>query len=87
MGLNLCERCAADCRHEKNPYEIVVQCGAFQPPMTNGDRIRSMSDEELAEHIWKKCGCPNGKNHVTCGYIGDCKNCWIDWLRQPTEGG
>lgn len=54
-------------------------------PMTNADCIRAMSDEELAEHIWEKYGCPNGKNHVTCGFIGNCKDCWLNWLRQPAE--
>ena len=49
MGLNLCDRCAADCRHERNPNEIVVECGAFKPPMTNADRIRAMDDEQLAK--------------------------------------
>lgn len=53
--------------------------------ITNADRIRAMSDEELAEHIWPKFGCPNGKNHVTCGYVGDCKDCWIEWLQQPAK--
>ena len=53
--------------------------------ITNADRIRSMSDEELAERIWPKFGCPEGKNHVTCGYVGECKDCWIGWLQQPEE--
>lgn len=53
----------------------------FMPPMTNADRIRAMSDEELAELIWPKLGCPDGKDHVTCGYVGDCKGCWLDWLQ------
>lgn len=53
---------------------------------TNADCIRAMSDEELAEHIWQKFGCPEGKDHVTCGYFGDCKDCWLDWLQQPEEG-
>ena len=47
MGLNLCDSCRADCRHERNPREIVIKCGAYKPPMTNADRIRAMSDEEL----------------------------------------
>lgn len=85
MGLNLCDRCAADCSHHRDPREIVVECGAYKPPMTNADRIRSMSDEELAERIWPKFGCPEGKNHVTCGYVGECKDCWIGWLQQPAE--
>ncbi len=85
MGLNLCDSCRADCRHERNPREIVVKCGAYKPPMTNADRIRAMNDEELAERIWSKFGCPVGKDHVTCGYFGDCKDCWLDWLRQLAE--
>ncbi len=51
MGLNLCDRCVADCRHHREPNEIVVQCGAFKPPMTNADRIRAMSDQELAAFL------------------------------------
>lgn len=54
-------------------------------PMTNGDRIRAMGDEELAEHIWKKFGCPNGKNNVTCGYVGECRECWAEWLQQSAK--
>ena len=26
MGLNLCDRCVADCRHKREPNEIVVGC-------------------------------------------------------------
>ena len=51
MVQNLCDRCAADCRHHRAPNEIVVKCGAFKPTMTNADRIRSMNDEELAKAI------------------------------------
>ena len=52
--------------------------------------IAQVTDEEeikeLAEHIWKKFGCPAGRNYVTCGYAGGCKDCWLDWLQQPAEG-
>ncbi|HIS64809.1 MAG TPA: hypothetical protein IAA83_05490 [Candidatus Avoscillospira avistercoris] len=54
-------------------------------PATNADRIRSMTDEELVQHIWNKFGCPDGKNHVTCGCLGSCKDCWLDWLKQPAK--
>ena len=47
--MSLCDKCAnMDCNHEVEPGEFVVQCGAFKPPMTNADRIRAMSDENLA---------------------------------------
>lgn len=58
-----------------------------QQARTNADRIRAMSDEELAKHIWKKFGCPPLKDHITCGYVGDCRDCWLEWLRQPAEEG
>ena len=51
MGLNLCDSCRADCGHERNPREIVIKCGAYKPPMTNADRIRAMSDKELARFL------------------------------------
>lgn len=53
--------------------------------MTNGDRIRAMNDEELAKIITKKYGCPGTMNHVTCGTVGTCEECWINWLRKPVE--
>ena len=82
MGLNLCDRCAADCRHERNPNEIVVECGAFKPPMTNSDRIRAMSDEELALQFG--ANCPK-ENRRACDRV--CSKCWFEWLRQPSEEG
>ncbi|HIV96321.1 MAG TPA: hypothetical protein H9745_01930 [Candidatus Agathobaculum stercoravium] len=87
MGLNLCDRCAADCRHERNPNEIVVKCGAYKPPMTNADRIRGMSDEELANFIpdWsytKACKCDE---HEFIGCDNQCEKCVFEWLKQPAE--
>ena len=72
MGLNLCDRCAADCRHERNPNEIVVKCGAYKPPMTNADRIRSMSDEELAQFIFEL-------------YEQPLEDGYLQWLQQPAK--
>ena len=64
--------------------DIEGDCELFEPA-TNADVIRRMSDEELAKHIWPKFGCPNGKNNVTCGYVGNCIDCWLEWLRQPAK--
>lgn len=53
-------------------------------PLTNADRIRSMTDEELAEWLDKHdayiAGCYSGK----CGGR-DCKHCWLDWLREEAR--
>lgn len=50
--------------------------------MTNGDRIRYMSDEKLAEIL----SCPNesGQAEIRCKYDGDCDcyECVLNWLRK-----
>lgn len=50
-------------------------------PTTNADRLRSMTDEELAEFI-SYCGCPN--HAMDCR--ASCKDCTMKWLQQPAEG-
>ena len=52
----------------------------FMPPQTHADRIRAMSDEELAEFI-SNCGCPN--HSMDC--MKSCKDCTLKWLKQPAE--
>lgn len=53
---------------------------------TNADRIRAMSDEELALFIEK---CTKGFIEPTgCGdncLREDCYDCWLDWLKQEAE--
>ena len=49
-------------------------------PDTNADRVRAMSDEELAEFI-SCCGCPDHARDCT----GSCKDCTMEWLQQPAE--
>ncbi len=57
-----------------------------RPVVTNADKIRQMSDEELAEAFAMQCrgrvckGMPSdGKN--------DCVDCWLDWLKQEVRDG
>lgn len=57
-------------------------------PQTNADRIRAMSDEELAKFISIQsddCLCSdNSKCDYHCG--GDsCLKVLLDWLQQPAE--
>ena len=58
-------------------------------PHTRADRIRAMSDEELAEHLEEisNWSCPPGMEftEVRCGRRPDCKGCWLDWLRQEAD--
>ena len=55
-------------------------------PMTNADRIRAMSDEELCKFLgeYKFCDiCEEGCD--SCTYNGDCDKRLLDWLKQPVK--
>ena len=47
-----------------------------QKPMTNADRIRAMTDEELAELL----------EEAGDDMIAARASCWLDWLQQPCGG-
>ena len=69
----------------KHPYWIVarsrMKCKDYnRPPMTNADRIRAMSDEELAEFLYWYC--PYDEAKMDCEE-SDCDECVADWLKQP----
>ena len=54
---------------------------------TNADRIRSMTDEELADWLGVYC---NGQTAQEVGkpcvsYMGSCEECWLDWLKRESE--
>lgn len=49
---------------------------------TNADRIRKMSDEELAEFMNDSNAC---KNFRKCNDNWTCDACWLDWLKQGYE--
>lgn len=59
--------------------------GMISVPMTNGERIRAMSDEELADFYVASLRCPPGKNVGRCEIVGVCKDCWFEWLKQAAE--
>lgn len=57
----------------------------MQKPQTNADRIRSMTDEELAV-LLEGCICPKDPcpdiDHDTPTDKKRCTECWLDWLKQ-----
>ena len=48
-------------------------------PQTNADRIRAMTDEELAKFAYS-FPCPPQITPNQCRH--DCDRCWLDWLKQ-----
>ena len=60
-------------------------CEYRREKQTNADRIRAMSDEELAEMLWK-----TGRNYraVCADPVVDHNEQYaelVEWLKQPTE--
>ena len=55
--------------------------------MTNADRIRAMSDEELAwELILWRCEAV-ARHHGISSEYPDTQKTILEWLQQPCEGG
>ena len=67
-------------------YEVCIPefCDAYDPKIeTNADRIRAMTDEELAKIIM----CPYDNDHNSCVPGSNCLDCCLKWLQQPCEDG
>ena len=60
--------------------ELLNALDSVKKPQTNADRIRAMSDDELADVVV----CPHTGNWDLC--IDDCKKCRLEWLKHPSEG-
>ena len=61
-------------------------CEAFEPKPknTNGDKIRQMSNEELAGKFGYPCP-PLPKKHCKGIDNIECTECWLNWLNAPAE--
>ena len=54
---------------------------------TNADRIRAMSDEELAKFLQEPFCYKRTYEECTISYCGVCDQCVLDWLKQFAEEG
>lgn len=52
--------------------------------MTNAERIRQMTDEELLEWLCDVGACMVGNNSPHCG-DNRCCECWKDWLADEAD--
>ena len=82
-----CRTCKTDCVRADGNYGYRFCDKYTHPPITNADRIRSMSDEELEEGIRKlSLGYePWCDNHCKMNGDDDCNRCLRSWLQQPAE--
>lgn len=76
-----CMKCQGFIDMQGNFHERIEK--PFLPPMTNAYRIRAMSDEELVKFIedTQIAGCPDPARSCRAS----CKDCIMDWLKQPVE--
>ena len=58
----------------------------YEKPQTNADRIRAMSDEELAEDICDVLMCAQCPALCLCNSTDGKANGLKKWLQQPAEG-
>lgn len=83
MKCNECqnENICCDGNHELTRLGCAENDWCCFVPITNADKIRSMTDEELAEWLeYRDDNCPRAR----CPG-GSCHDCWIDWLKSPVE--
>ena len=74
------ETCGGSGTHNKT---IVLHGTLKLKQQTNADRIRSMTDEELAEEMGTTIDrCPPSS---TICPTGRCQDCWLCWLKQEVE--
>lgn len=69
-------------------YCVGIVCDINKPKPTNGDRIRAMTDEELA--LWLDRWCRAADDCVVCPLSDNCPQgqvgvTTLDWLKQPAE--
>ena len=74
-----------NCQHNSNSRDN-KPCCRCDGNHTKADRIRNMSDEELADTLFNSClevmhidECPYADN------VGMCKKCISDWLQSEAE--
>ena len=64
----------------------VSYCPQATPPKTNADRIRCMTDEELAKWLGTRGHeCPERWKACNIGIVDhedDCIPCWLKWLKE-----
>ncbi len=80
LGACACARskCSDECSTYRN----------FKPkPQTNADRIRAMSDEELARFVTGEDFCELLCKISPSFCNGDCEKWMLDWLKSPVEEG
>lgn len=79
-GLHDAANCFQDALEEKWKLESQRKV----KPKTNGDRIRAMTDEELAKLLSTGTFICEGRKDI-CENMPGCEECRLAWLKAPVE--
>lgn len=66
-----------------NPDTSFIKQKPVESQKTNADRIRAMSNEELASFMKLKRSCPDETKHKGC--VLNCGDCWLEWLNELSK--
>ena len=83
MNNSICNECffRNECKMREPTAEVAsCYCYKHDTRITNADRIRAMSDEELALLL-----STLPRAYPKNGFDPTCKNCWLYWLRQEAN--
>ena len=73
--------------HYKATEDFARRLIDHEKPKTNADRIRAMSDEELAEYFGRAGFCNTVIPRHYCLNQKICsRECLVRWIQQPAEG-
>lgn len=88
-GTRECDQCTCGGDETKCDFYPEVRKKAKNKPekiVTNADRIRAMTDEELADFIVESDAKIKGTCHTgRCGEDETCVGCALKWLKQPSN--
>lgn len=83
-----CRTCKTNCVRNDGNYGYTFCDKYTHTPMSNADRIRSMSDEELSEFINPLTVCDCCSYDGICSEynnIPKCRKGVLEWLQKPAE--
>lgn len=80
-------KCCSTCRNANKNCQVTHKCGkdcVGYEPFSNADRIRSMTDEDLAMNMM--CPNENGLAEIYCNRDDSCNcyKCILSWLKKKS---
>lgn len=84
-GKDFAIRTETDCIATENDFGQYVGRITAVKIKTNADRIRAMSDEELAEWFKEHLLCIHCPANEECHFARDCEGHLLKWLRKECD--